>query len=147
MLAVASAAALLLIGAAGWGYERRAENAQHDQIAALVSDPATAHPLDDSELADQATGVVFVDPNGRDVYLIAHGLPALPSDQRYQVWLFTKESTRISAGLLQPAPNGEVRALLETPSPATDYVGLALSAEPIAGSAEPTSVMTLGGAL
>jgi anti-sigma-K factor RskA len=107
----------------------------------------SAYPLDDSDLPVSATGVLFAEPRGHKVYLVANGLPALPHDQRYQVWLFTTNDHRQSAGLVNVGADGELRALLETPDPFATYVGVALTAEPSTGSDVPTSGLVLGGSL
>jgi hypothetical protein len=134
---------------AGWGYEQRNSGAvmplQDNPISTIVSDSATAYPLDDSDLPVSATGVLFAEPQGREVYLIANGLPVLPHDQRYQIWLFTTDDQQQSAGLVTVGADGDLRAFLETPAPFTNYVGVALTAEPELGSAIPTSDLVLGG--
>jgi anti-sigma-K factor RskA len=147
---VASATAVFLVtGLAGWGYEQRNSGAvmhlQDNPISTLVSDAATAYPLDDSDLPVSATGVLFAEPQGREVYLIANGLPVLPHDQRYQIWLFTTDDQQQSAGLVTVGADGDLRAFLETPAPFANYVGVALTAEPELGSAIPTSDLVLGG--
>ena len=146
-LVAASAAVLLVSGLAGWGYSQRNGNVVDvdGTISALVDDSATTYPLDDSDLSVSATGVVFAEPQGREVYLVANGLPGLPHDQRYQVWLFTAGDQLESAGLLTVESDGDLRALLQTPAPFADYVGVALTAEPATGSASPTSDLVLGG--
>ena len=144
-LVAASAAIFLVSGLVGWSYDQRNAIIDDDRISALVNDPATAYPLDDSDLPVAAAGVVFAEPKGREVYLVANGLPVLPHDQRYQVWLFTTENTQESAGLLAVEADGEIRALLQTTGPFADYVGVGLTAEPQTGSAVPTSDMVLGG--
>ena len=147
---VAAAAAVFLVTAlAGWGYEQRNSNAnmhvQDNPISSFANDAATAYPLDDSDLPVSATGVLFAEPQAHQVYLVANGLPALPRDQRYQVWLFTTDDQQQSAGLVTVGANGDLRAFLETPGPFADYVGVALTAEPESGSAVPTSDLVLGG--
>lgn len=146
---VASAAVLLVTGLARWGYEQRNSSAnmplQDNPISTLVDDSTTAYPLDDSDLPVSATGVLFAEPQGREVYLVANGLPALPRDQRYQVWLFTTDDQQLSAGLVTAGADGDLRALLETPAPFANYVGVALTAEPVSGSIVPTSDLVLGG--
>jgi anti-sigma-K factor RskA len=146
-LVAASAAMLLVSGLVGWGYVERNSNAVDEDglVSALVDDSATAYPLDDSDLSVSVTGVVFAEPQGREVYLVANGLPGLPHDQRYQVWLFTAGDQLESAGLLTVESDGDLRALLQTPAPFADYVGVALTAEPATGSASPTSDLVLGG--
>jgi hypothetical protein len=59
--------------------------------------------------------------------------------------LFTAGDQLESAGLLTVGADGELRALLQTPGPFIDYVGVALTAEPDTGSAFPTSDLVLGG--
>jgi anti-sigma-K factor RskA len=146
-LVAASAAVLLVSGFLGWGYAQRNGNVVNEDglVSALVDDSANAYPLDDSDLPVSATGVVFAEPQGHEVYLVANGLPGLPRDQRYQVWLFTAGDQLESAGLLTVGADGELRALLQTPGPFIDYVGVALTAEPDTGSAFPTSDLVLGG--
>jgi hypothetical protein len=131
----------------GWGYEQRNGNAvtQEDPDFTLMNDATTAYPLDDSDLPVSAAGVLFAEPHGREVYLVANGLPVLPDDQRYQVWLFTTQDSLESAGLVTAEADGDVRAFLETPAPFADYVGVALTAEPATGSTVPTSDLVLGG--
>lgn len=146
---VAAAAAILLVsGSVGWGYENEQSNSSAviaDIPISLVDDSATAYLLDDSDLPVSATGVVFAEPQAREVYLVANGLPALSPDQRYQVWLFTTDDKQQSAGLLAVGADGDVRVFLETSAPFAHYVGLALTAEPATGSAAPTSDLVLGG--
>ena len=146
---VAAAAVLLVTGLAGWGYEQRNSSAnlplQDNPMSSLVDESTTAYPLDDSDLPVSATGVLFAEPQGREVYLVANGLPALPRDQRYQVWLFTTDDQQLSAGLVTVGADGDLRAFLETPAPFANYVGVGLTAEPESGSAVPTSDLVLGG--
>jgi anti-sigma-K factor RskA len=146
-LVAASAAVLLVSGLVGWGYTQRNGTMlnEDDLVSALVDDSATAYTLDDSDLSVPATGVVFAEPQGHEVYLVANGLPGLPRDQRYQVWLFTAGDQLESAGLLTAGADGDLRALLQTPAPFTNYVGMALTAEPDTGSTFPTSDLVLGG--
>ncbi len=146
-LVAASAAIVLVSGLVGWGNEQRNGNAVIQEAAEfrVMNDAATAYPLDDSDLPVSAAGVIFAEPHGREVYLVANGLPVLPDDQRYQVWLFTTQDRLESAGLVTAAADGGVRTVLETPAPFADYVGVALTAEPATGSAVPTSDLVLGG--
>lgn len=144
-LVAASAAIFLAMVVAGWRYEERFIKAPGDRISALVDDSAIAYPLDDSDLPVQAAGVVFAEPQGREVYLVANGLPVLPGDQRYQVWLFTTGNTQESAGLVPVEADGDLEAVLQTPGPFASYVGIGLTAEPQAGSVAPTSDLVLGG--
>jgi anti-sigma-K factor RskA len=150
VLVAASAAVFLASGLLGLNYERQYVGLpsiafQDDRTEALLNDPAAAYPLDDSDLSSATTGVVFAQPTGRELYLIANGLPALPPDQRYQVWLFARGDRVVSLGTIAPGANGEVRALLEAPSPFDTYIALSLTAEPASGKRKPSSEEVLGG--
>ena len=73
---VAAAAAILRSGSAGWGYENEQSNGSEviaDIPISLVDDSATAYLLDDSDLPVSATGVVFAEPQAREVYLVRMG--------------------------------------------------------------------------
>jgi hypothetical protein len=150
---IAASLAILLIGSLSvWNYELRSGIDQQDQIYALVSNPAAAHPLQETQLAlpGAVAGVVFAEPQGHDAYLVANGLPPLPADKRYQIWLYTVDTPSnkpISGGLLTVGADGDARMLFETPKPFGDYIGVALTAEPQAGSPAPTSEMALGGSI
>lgn len=146
-LVAAAAALLLAMGAVGWLEEQRRPSLAEAQIEALVNDPSVAYSLVDSDLPITATGVVFADPGGRQAVLLANDLPLLPHDQRYQVWLFTIDNERVSAGMLSPGPDGAVMELLQMPDAFASYVGIALTVEPEDGSAAPTTDMVLGGSL
>lgn len=144
-LLAASLAILLVVSLGGWGLRLQRGSVTDARIDSLVDNPAFAYPLDDSDLPVAAAGVVFAEPNGRDMYLVANGMPVLPNNQRYQVWLFTTANTQESAGLLSVEDDGGLRALLETPDPFAEYVGVGITAEPQAGSPIPTSDLVLGG--
>lgn len=117
------------------------------RLAGLLGNSAAAYPLDDSDIPTQATGVIFAEPKDSSLFLVANGLPALPGDQRYQVWLFTTDDELVSAGQVAVSPDGAIRQVLQTPGPFASYVGVALTAEPTTGSPAPTSDMVLGGSL
>ncbi|WP_184584161.1 anti-sigma factor [Lipingzhangella halophila] len=59
------------------------------------------------------------------------------SKQDYQLWLAEPDGSVRSAGLLQVAPDGEVRPLLAADIGNTE--GIAVTVEPEGGSAQPTS--------
>lgn len=144
-LLAASYAIALVVSLGSWSLRQQLSQTDSARIDLLVDNPAFAYPLDDSDLPVDAAGVVFAEPNGRDMYLVANGMPALPANQRYQVWLFTTANTQESAGLLPVGADGDLRALLETPDPFAEYVGVGITAEPQTGSPVPTSDLVLGG--
>lgn len=143
---VALAAALALaVGLGAWNVRLQRGDADGDVVAAVVAGAAVAHPLTDSELVPPASGVLFADPESERALLVARDLPPLPSDRRYQVWLFTDAGERIGAGPIEVEADGRTTAPIEAPAPFAGYVAVALSAEPRAGSPAPTSPLALGG--
>ena len=102
-----------------------------------MDDSATAYPLDDSDLSVSATGVVFAEPQGHEVYLVANGLPGCHAISAIRSGCSPRTTSCESAGLLTAGADGDLRALLQTPAPFTDYVGLALTAEPDIGKRRP----------
>lgn len=143
-----AAAAMLLVlvlPIAGWFIGAKAQLDERSIIYGLVTNPASAHPLDDSDVQSDVSGVLYADPNSNTAYLAASGLPPIPADQRYQVWLMTPSEEMVSAGFLTVSPNGEGEVLLRAPAPIGDYLVAVVTAEPELGSPVPTAPRTLGG--
>ncbi|MET9634319.1 anti-sigma factor [Lentzea sp. NPDC006480] len=107
--------------------------AEYDELAALVSSPGAATVSRSAEHG--GTGTVVHAPGHHKIVFLAGGLPALPSDRSYQLWIVTDDGPR-SAGVL---PTGDkpppvvVEALAGTEK-------LALTVEPSGGSQGPTTV-------
>ena len=113
-------------------------------VAELLTD-GDAHPLTDSSLESPASGVVYVEPARSRALLIAHSLPPVTDDQRYQIWLFTAAGERLSGGTFAADDNGHGQIVFEAPRPLADFAALGVSVEPAAGSAAPTTPLALGG--
>ncbi len=75
---------------------------------------------------------------------VAHGLPQPKLGRCYQLWLVTP-SAKISAGVFAPDATGDalVRATYELP--AGSLAAVAVTDEPVAGSAQPTTVPIIVG--
>lgn len=143
-----AAAAMLLVlvlPIAGWFIGVRAQLDERSIIYSLMANPAAAHPLDDSDMPADVSGVLYADPASNTAYLSASGLPPIPDDRRYQVWLLTPSEELVSAGFLTVSPNGEGDVLLRAPAPIGDYLAAVVTAEPQVGSPVPTAPRTLGG--
>jgi anti-sigma-K factor RskA len=70
------------------------------------------------------------------VTLDVTGLPDLPSDQAYQLWAVQGQTPR-SLGLLEDASQGQPQLVTATTNAGESVV--AITAEPAAGSPQPTS--------
>jgi len=92
----------------------------------------------------QAGGTVkvFVDPQQRRWLVLAFELPPVP-DKDYQLWFVPDGGAPISAGLLEPGPDGVLGATPVVP-PGVGRVRPAVSLEPRGGSAAPTDVKLVG---
>ncbi len=143
--AIAAAVLVMALPIAGWVFGVKSQIEERDLIYALVTNPAAAHPLNHSDFQSDVSGVLYADPDDNLAYIAASGLPPIPADLRYQVWLMTPAEEMISAGFLDVSANGDGAALLTTPEPVGDYLVAVVTPEPERGSPAPTGPRTLGG--
>jgi anti-sigma-K factor RskA len=80
----------------------------------------------------------------RGLVMTGANLPPLPPGRTYQLW-FIRAQTPVSAGLLQPETNGQLRAVLNTPADLPEPDVLAVTQEPAGGLPAPTGQMYLAG--
>lgn len=83
-------------------------------------------------------GNVFVNPNS-GVLLIAANLPALEGGKTYEMWVIPKGGAPRPAGLFQSNTQGNAVHLLPGPIDAASTGAIAVSVEPVAGSAAPST--------
>jgi hypothetical protein len=83
--------------------------------------------------------------------LAVDGLPALPSDRRYQLWLMPQDGPAMSLGTMKVDVGGSGRTLSLTPAsdviPPHGALMLALTEERASGSSRPSSAIQLAGQL
>ncbi len=135
-----AAAAVLAIGAIGAGsfaYQERqtAETltAQSQMVADLMASPDTIvrkMPMGD------ASSAVVMSPSRGEAMMVAQGVPALPSDQTYELWTLTAGGDARPAGTWQPNANGIATVALKGDLAGTTAV--AVTVEPTGGSATPS---------
>jgi anti-sigma-K factor RskA len=77
---------------------------------------------------------------------VAYNLPAAAPGHTYQLWLVTRDQKKVSAGTFAPQPNGSaiVRATYALAPDA--LAAIAVTKEPVGGSAQPTTTPFLVGA-
>jgi anti-sigma-K factor RskA len=117
---------------------------QASLVASLANAPATA--LRGEASAPYAQGVVYASTSGQAALLCVYGMPALPSDKAYQLWLI-KDGKRESGGVFQVSDKGFGFLMVKPAHPLTDYSAVGITIEPIGGSLAPTSPRVLGGNL
>ncbi len=82
------------------------------------------------------------EPDTGIAFLLVNGLPALPEDQEYQVWIITGKGPA-SAGIFSSTDSVEQLVNLPTDFFGADAVGV--SVEPRGGSPQPTGDIVLLG--
>jgi anti-sigma-K factor RskA len=138
----AAAAVLVLAVAGGWAYTAQSRADAEAQRAESLAQAVTIMAQPNSSVAvlrghDSAAGASGFAAFAADGagYLVVVDLPAAPVGQAYQAW-YIDDGRPASAGLLTVDADGF--ALLALPSVAGTDV-MALTIEPSAGSAQPTS--------
>ena len=141
--AVAVGIAALVLAAAGLGvvtYQQRQELAQQDDTVAgarALSELLAAPDVKISSVSSgEATGTVVSSEQRDEAVFLSSGLPAVPTDKTYQLWVIGP-SGPTSAGLLAVGESGST-----TPALATDTAqaqSLAVTVEPAGGSPQPTT--------
>jgi hypothetical protein len=78
--------------------------------------------------------------------LHAFNLPRPSAGRTYQLWFVTPDA-RISAGLLEPDPEGHAILVVSVPPPARRATLAAITEEPSGGSPQPTGPIVLAGSV
>jgi anti-sigma-K factor RskA len=85
-------------------------------------------------LAGQATASAILSPEGR-LLLSARGLPPLPADKCYQLWVIRQDDPAIvSAGVVSVSSEGQALHATRIEGRAARVTGFALTDEPLGGS-------------
>lgn len=73
------------------------------------------------------------------------GLPPLPVDQAYQLWLFNPDGTRSTGALFRTSTSQElISVLIRSPIPLGEVLGFGVTVEPNTGSQAPTGPRIIG---
>ncbi|MBI4491421.1 MAG: anti-sigma factor [Chloroflexi bacterium] len=159
--AIAAAALVLSLGTTLWAASAQvsldrqmAENrllaeqlASRDQLlASLLTPGAEVRELRAEATAPGAQAVLLVNRQSRGAVLSASGLPRLPADRVYQLWLI-QDGQRTSGGIFTTDARGGSRLEVFAPQPLGAYSGFGVTIEPSGGSPGPTGARVLAGAL
>lgn len=102
----------------------------------LVAQPGSSrYTVIPGDVHDAVGGSLVVSPDGKQAVLRVSKLPAIGSDQAFQMWLIDTSGARTSGGLFAPDPAQEtlfIRVPLEQSIDA--YQGVGVSLEPAGGS-------------
>jgi anti-sigma-K factor RskA len=148
-LGAMAAALVLLVATNVYWYNRNtaAEGqvaAQATAIAALAEAPTVT--LKGDATAPNARGVLYFHNTGDIAVLHTYEMPALAPGKAYQLWLI-RGGQRDSGGIFRVNDEGEGILLIHAPRPLTEYQGVGITVEPLAGSPAPTTPRVIGGSL
>ena len=136
--ALAAAVLLLLVTNLYWfGRMNRLDRQVTEQaslVASLANAPAIA--LRGEASAPYAQGVVYASTSGQAALLCVYGMPTLPSDKAYQLWLI-KDGKRESGGVFQVSDNGFGFLMVRPAYPLTDYSSVGITSNPSVGAPRP----------
>ncbi|MER5262118.1 anti-sigma factor [Actinosynnema sp. NPDC002837] len=142
LAAAAGIAVAVTLGIQGADANRRLErdlqalqqvDGYHSRMADLLAAPDAK--LVRGEVTGGGTGTVVASSAHGEVLFLAHGLPRLPEDRTYQLWLIGADGPR-PAGLLTSS-DGQADPLLASGFTGREAVGLTV--EPRGGSPRPTT--------
>jgi anti-sigma-K factor RskA len=149
-IALALGAIVLLLVISNLYWVRRVSRLEQQasrQTASLAGlEGARAIPLRADGSGGWSQGVVYAPTDGQVALLCVYGMPALPADKTYQLWLI-KDGKRDSGGLLRVTQDGFGLLVVRPEIPLSAYSGLGVTVEPAGGSPAPTSPRVLGASL
>lgn len=120
------------------------EQLQRDRAQlAFFANPTQIVPLTGTVEAPNAAGIFY--QHNEEALLLLHGLPPLPTDQAYQLWLIPAEGAPASAGLLTVESTDINHQQVNLPIDALAYSAVGISVEPAGGSPAPTGDIVLLG--
>lgn len=144
----ASIASLLLATALaialGFTLNRQERSVEGGELTSIVASAPFAL-LTDSALSPPASGILFAADDATRAVLRAEGLPSLPPDETYQIWLFREDGQRVRGGSFSVDQTGRAAIIIDLPQPRGAFAAIAISAEPVAGHDVPTAPLALGG--
>jgi anti-sigma-K factor RskA len=135
---LAAACALVAIIVSAWGYteHRNAQRATTAQVSVVESLLAAPDVRATTTAMKQGQGTLIYSRREHRLVLIGRGMPVLPADETYQLWMMSPSGQPVSGGVFRPDPNGNVELPASGDLNGVDRMGV--SVEPAGGSAQPT---------
>ncbi|MBX6752910.1 MAG: anti-sigma factor [Thermorudis peleae] len=121
-------------------------NARLAQVLAILRQADWSAPvLGESNGAAPIAGRVYVDSQGVAGVLIIDGLPPLPAQNLYQVWLIRPDGQRVNGGVFTVDRSRHAVVFLQAPDSWTAFIGMGITVEPSpGGSVKPTGPRVAG---
>jgi anti-sigma-K factor RskA len=90
---------------------------------------------------EKAKGSLLLDKEYNNAVLILRGLPAIPDNQTYQIWLIGPNEDWVNAGLLRPQVDQPfIAEPIHSTQDLANFVGVDMTVEPAGGSDHPTGM-------
>lgn len=141
-IAALGAAAVFLLTNVYWIAQvdsmRRDAEAREALLAQIAAPDARYVDLMSAD-GDRAYGRVAWMPGGGAAVLRGEGLPLLPPDRTYQLWLIGADGVPVSAGVFQSDAQGDALLIFEPTTPLNEVAAIGISSEPAGGSPAPTT--------
>ena len=112
-------------------------DARERQIASMTGPQVEVISLTAAS-ATAPSARMFWDQSVNAWTFVAHNLPRPKPGRTYQLWLVTA-STKINAGIFTPQPNGDATVRATYALPKDGLSAVAVTEEPLEGSAQPTT--------
>lgn len=99
--------------------------------------------LNGTEVAPDATGIIYISADGRNGTLIVDRLPQLGSENQYQLWLI-EDGERTSGAIFSVDEDGYRGIQINSVEPLEKFRAFGITIEPAGGSPGPTGERVLG---
>lgn len=122
---------------------------RYEQMTAVLQAPdIQLRTLEGSQVAPNAMGRLYFDPQTGAGMMAVRSLPPLRTGRAYQLWWVRPDGKREDGGLLTwTDPEGNGYRLIQCPGPIISFRAVGLTDEPSTGSPAPTGERVLGGSL
>jgi anti-sigma-K factor RskA len=101
------------------------------------------YELTATDMAPDAQGLIEAAARGQDATLNVSGLPVLPADKQYQLWLIV-DGQRASGAVFSVAEDGTATVPIKAAQPLSEFGAFGITIEPAGGSPGPTGERVLG---
>jgi anti-sigma factor RsiW len=122
----------------------RADLEDRDRVIANLTGPNVAVMTLAATGPNAPSARMFWNHSANAWTFVAHNLPMPAAGRRYQLWLVTAKQ-KISAGTFMPGINGDAMMHATYELPANALAAVAVTDEPEAGSAQPTTTPVIAG--
>jgi anti-sigma-K factor RskA len=133
---LALAAMLVVVVGVAWFLTRNQQTQSPQELYASLSaqEGAIRVAVVPDPAQEQITGTLVAGADGKQAVIMVNNLPALSSDQTFQLWFIDNQSGVQSSDLFTAAENEATYIVVPLESPIADYQAFAVSIEPAGGS-------------